>query len=158
MIPYFTITPQNSPENSVLYATRLYLNDFVHVCLLSPYFLISVPTNVFNMAVFRKHDNEERISLCFACLSLALSFLFSILQCRQIKCNKRVQLLLTFNVFIKIFYFFLKQNEVKSPCVELTKGTTALDRQGTQQRPESPTAGNSHLVCYKCKVHKLNQV
>ena len=109
VIPYFTITPQNSPENSVLYATRLYLNDFVDVCLLSPYFLVFVPTNVFNMAVFRKHDNEERISVCFVCLSIALLFLFSILQCRQIKCNKQVQMPLTFNIFIKLF--FLSETE-----------------------------------------------
>ena len=70
---YSTIMFVNNPEDFVSYEIHQCFNDFVNEYFLSLCFLISVPTNVINMAAFWKRDIKERINLCFECLSPILS-------------------------------------------------------------------------------------
>ena len=69
VVPFSTVTPWDHPDDLVSRETRQHFVYFVDVYFLSLCFLISVPTNVINMAVFWKHGIKERINLCLFCLS-----------------------------------------------------------------------------------------
>ena len=72
VVPFSTMMPPwDHPEDLVSHETEQHFQQFVNVYLLSLCFLISVPTNAINMAVFWKHDIQERINLCLFCLSFA---------------------------------------------------------------------------------------
>ena len=71
VVPFSTVTPWDHPDDLVSRETRQHFADFADVYFLSLCFLISVPTNVINMAVFWKHGIKERINLCLFCLSFA---------------------------------------------------------------------------------------
>ena len=71
VIPFSNIRPWDNPEDLVSHETYQHVMLFVNVYFISLCFVISVPTNVINMAIFWKHGIKERINLCLFCLSFA---------------------------------------------------------------------------------------
>ncbi|XP_076460134.1 uncharacterized protein LOC143293112 [Babylonia areolata] len=62
--------PWDNPDNIVSQETEKAVETAVGAVCLPVLFLLSVPCNVLNMAVFWKQGLSERINLCLFCLSL----------------------------------------------------------------------------------------
>ena len=71
VIPFFLFFPWSHPEDLVSRQTQQDFNKFLNVYILTALFLVSVPTNMLNMAVFWRHGLRERINLCLFSLAFA---------------------------------------------------------------------------------------
>ena len=71
VIPFFLFFPWSHPEDLVSRQTQQDVSKFLNVYILTPLFLVSVPTNLLNMAVFWRHGPRERINLCLFSLAFA---------------------------------------------------------------------------------------
>ena len=114
VVPYATIVPQTNPEDLVSFETQRYFNDFVDVYLLALCFLISVPTNVINMAVFWKHGIKERINLCLFCLSVV--DLILVVSCFTMKADRIYEVSTNYIYKVVLLPFFIKSFLVYIPA------------------------------------------
>ena len=71
VIPFSLFSPWSHPEDLVSRQTQQDVNKFLNVYILTALFLVSVPTNLLNMAVFWRHGLRERINLCLFSLAFA---------------------------------------------------------------------------------------
>jgi len=69
--PFSLFSPWSHPEDLVSRQTQQDVNKFLNVYILTALFLVSVPTNLLNMAVFWRHGLRERINLCLFSLAFA---------------------------------------------------------------------------------------
>ena len=71
VIPFSHFSPWSHPEDLVSRQTQQDVNRFLNVYILTALFIVSVPTNLLNMAVFWRHGLRERINLCLFSLAFA---------------------------------------------------------------------------------------
>ncbi|XP_076458497.1 uncharacterized protein LOC143292199 [Babylonia areolata] len=69
-VALWSFVPWDNPDNLISQETEKAVDTAVGAVCLPVLFLLSVPCNVLNMAVFWKQGLSERINLCLFCLSL----------------------------------------------------------------------------------------
>ncbi|XP_076436137.1 uncharacterized protein LOC143275745 [Babylonia areolata] len=71
VLQFQDFVPWNNPDNLISFETEDLIRRLKDVVFLPILFLIGVPANVINMAVFYRHGLKERINVCLFALSLA---------------------------------------------------------------------------------------
>ncbi|XP_076436155.1 uncharacterized protein LOC143275762 [Babylonia areolata] len=71
MLQFQDFVPWNNPDNLISFQTEDLIRRLKDVVFLPILFLIGVPANVINMAVFYRQGLKERINVCLFALSLA---------------------------------------------------------------------------------------